>query len=258
MRTIDPGPLTVLSVHLLLLGACGGGSEETSGADDGTSAPASVAGIYAGQYLYRCDVVQQMGFVTDQGEFHLSEGYVGKLTANGSQFTSSLNGYHQPGPSSLTHGRDASSQSGLEIEAVVPGSNISMSLPYDAEPPCTQGTVVLDYQRSLYERPASLAHVASVYSIDWGAYAFTIALTSDGRVTGSDTDGCVLNGTLTVPHANRNEYLLTTDVDSCPSRGEYHGGAILIDSADGVHDDVLLLSLVNVPEDLRIYERLSR
>jgi hypothetical protein len=84
----------------------------------------------------------------------------------------------------------------------------------------------------MWNRPASLAALAGVYTRATGTgYTVTLAIGADGRLSGSDTRGCVLNGLATVPDPARNLYRLTATVTSCGTlNGDYAGMGTLVDA----------------------------
>lgn len=84
----------------------------------------------------------------------------------------------------------------------------------------------------MWNRPASLATLSGVYTRSTvTGYTVTLAIGADGRLSGSDTRGCVLNGLATVPDPGRNLYRLTATVTSCGTlSGEYAGMGTLVDA----------------------------
>jgi hypothetical protein len=89
----------------------------------------------------------------------------------------------------------------------------------------------------MWNRPASLGSVAGVYTrTTSNGYTMTMTVGANGQVTASDSRGCLINGTVTVPDATHNMYLMDTTVTSCGSlNGHYQGMATLLD-ADAMTD----------------------
>jgi hypothetical protein len=85
---------------------------------------------------------------------------------------------------------------------------------------------------NMWNRPASLATLAGVYTRSTvTGYTVTLAISADGRLSGSDTRGCVMNGLATVPDPSRNLYRLTANVTSCGTlNGDYAGMGTLVDA----------------------------
>jgi hypothetical protein len=84
----------------------------------------------------------------------------------------------------------------------------------------------------MWSRPASLATLAGVYTRSTvSGYTITLAIGADGRLSGNDTRGCVLNGLAIVPDPSRNLYRLTASVTSCGTlNGDYAGMGTLVDA----------------------------
>lgn len=124
-----------------------------------------------------------------------------------------------------------------------------------------------DYRFSLdmhsaYAQGVSLQSLAGVYTrttylLGAPLSTLTITIDSDGALTGSHSNGCVLNGSASVPEPTRNIVRFSVRVDSCGTQlgssrrwnGEYTGlGALLRNSPipgnAGAREDTLLLSLV--------------
>lgn len=85
----------------------------------------------------------------------------------------------------------------------------------------------------MWNRPASLAALAGVYTRSTvTGYTVTLAVGADGRLSGSDSRGCVLNGFATVTDPSRNLYRLTATLTSCGTLdGDYAGMGTLFDAA---------------------------
>jgi hypothetical protein len=110
---------------------------------------------------------------------------------------------------------------------------------------------------AVYEQPLTLASLAGVYtrSIARGpgpALTTSLSIAANGAVTGSRSNGCVFNGTASVPEG-RNFVHLNITLTDCggPDRrlnGEYRGFGVLLEDAtasDGVtREDTFYFSLV--------------
>lgn len=88
-----------------------------------------------------------------------------------------------------------------------------------------------------WEHAASLESLAGVYTRSLrSGYTMTLAVTSNGEVTGSDTLGCQLYGAISVPDPRHNLYHVQAEVTSCGERdGQYQGFGALFD-ADAMQD----------------------
>jgi len=89
----------------------------------------------------------------------------------------------------------------------------------------------------MWNRPASLGTVAGVYTRSTSnGYTMTMSISANGQLTGSDSRGCVFNGTVAVPNLNQNMYGIDAHVTSCGSLdGHYQGSGTLLD-ADAMQD----------------------
>lgn len=89
----------------------------------------------------------------------------------------------------------------------------------------------------MWDRPASLDAVAGVYTRSTSSgYTMTMTIGANGVLTGSDSKGCVFNGTLSVPDPTHNLYAIEATVSSCGSLdGNYRGMGTLVD-ADAMVD----------------------
>jgi hypothetical protein len=83
-----------------------------------------------------------------------------------------------------------------------------------------------------WDRPASLAMVAGTYTRTTSiGYTMTMTVSASGQLTASDTRGCVINGTVTVPDPAHNLYRLAANVTSCGVLdGNYQGHGTLVDA----------------------------
>ena len=92
-----------------------------------------------------------------------------------------------------------------------------------------------------YGETLALADLAGTYTRNVLVFlgpstTYTVTLDASGRLTGSHTNGCVYNGTATVPDAPRNIVKLAVQLSNCPSsitgsgslNGSYSGLGILL------------------------------
>jgi hypothetical protein len=83
-----------------------------------------------------------------------------------------------------------------------------------------------------YDRPASLDLLAGTYTRTTSiGYTMTLSITQGGEITGSDSRGCVFNGTVAVPDPTHNLYQVSATVTSCGILdGSYQGHGTLLDA----------------------------
>jgi hypothetical protein len=84
-----------------------------------------------------------------------------------------------------------------------------------------------------YNRPASLDLLAGTYTRTTSiGYTMTMSITQGGQLTGSDSRGCVLNGTISVPDPAHNLYQINATMASCGILdGSYQGHGTLLDAS---------------------------
>jgi hypothetical protein len=89
----------------------------------------------------------------------------------------------------------------------------------------------------MWSRPASMETVAGVYTRSTSnGYSMTMTIGANGQLLGSDSQGCVINGSVGVPDATHNMYAIDATVTSCGSLdGRYLGMGTLLD-ADAMQD----------------------
>ena len=249
-------------------GTPGGGGDTPGGGDSSTG----LAGIYVGTNLHRCDAQALLALVTEEGrvaDFHsvgarmdygvgLAE--IGSITGSGPTYSASVTEYRLGGPTLLTQVAVDLADSSVEIVSIT-NSGFTVQWPGRQAEFCTETETTLLPSPNLYERSASLGKLAGVYSSASNAqsgYSVALSVDANGQLSGSDSQGCVVNGSVTVPHTNRNYYQMTATVDSCPSQGDYSGEALLADSMNGGQDNLLLLELLHAGKGLAINLALSR
>lgn len=71
------------------------------------------------------------------------------------------------------------------------------------------------YRATAYETPASFVVLAGNYQYNVGSIDVTISIDGNGAVTGTDSDGCVLNGQFSIPDRGKNAYQLAA-TNQCP------------------------------------------
>ena len=266
----------ILGLTTSLLASCGGGGGTDLGGGasdgDGTSgggSGAGFAGVYVGTNLLRCDVQAMLALVTEEGriaDFHsvgaemdygvgLAE--VGAISGSGPTYSASVTEYRGEGPTFLTQAAVDPGDASVEIVSVSNGGFV-VRWPDRQQDFCTETQVTLTPSRSLYVRPASLEKLAGVYSGNIPGYAIALSVDSNGQLSGSDGQGCVISGSVTVPHPDRNYYGIAATVESCLSDGDYAGEALLADGMNGGQDNLLLLDLVHAGKGLAINLALSR
>ncbi|MFD2231322.1 hypothetical protein [Alkalimarinus sediminis] len=223
----------VVAIATLTVTACGGGGGGSAPAATPTVPNAAVGGIWTGiTTLTDGTTFETAGFITETGElrFITDDGaqQVGTITASGNSFTASITEYAEAGsPATGTVSGTISARQTLTGSAQFAGE--------------TTSTFEYSYD-SIYDRNSSLATIAGIYSDSDGAgYTETYTVDSDGTITGSDTEGCVFGGAISILNANYNMYRVNLTVSNCDTfDGSYTGLGALTDEGGDVNDTFVL------------------
>lgn len=239
-----------LALTTLLLAACGGGGTDTSSPSPGTGSlppvtgtttPPSTAtaattpGVWIGtitstingqstSVVAFTDPVGHSVWMTTDGRV-----WSGQVPMAGDRFTATFSGHIYEGehfPDGTNHGTASmmiDHHSAGTTSGRYAGSGDAGTFDMSLSP--------------MWNRPASLASVAGVYTrTTSNGYTMTLAIGANGQLTGSDSRGCVFNGTVDVPDPTRNMHLIDATASSCGSlNGHYLGMGTLLD-ADAMRD----------------------
>lgn len=77
------------------------------------------------------------------------------------------------------------------------------------------------------------------------AYNMTVELTQDRKITGVDSDGCLLDGTYNAGNENLNIYQIDLTVSSCELDGDYSGLASVTGISDSLSTGILVIVASN-------------
>ncbi|MFP5506604.1 MAG: hypothetical protein ACLGH6_10425 [Gammaproteobacteria bacterium] len=230
---------TLFLIACLTLSACGGGGSSSgpigsvttsvaTGVWQGTVTESGVGTFNVIGLIYGND----LRFVSvDAGVL-----YEGTLTITGTSFTATttnidINGGGAFATSTLS-GTIVTASSITGTFTSSNGSSGSFSLAYD--PITTRG--------------ASLATTDANWSASDGmGYTMTLSIDANGLLTGTDTDGCVFNGTVAVLDPAVNIYGIAVDVSLCTDaafNGSYDGYGVVGDTT--VANDTLTFVVSNV------------
>jgi hypothetical protein len=235
--------LLVLTMAMAALGlsACGGGGGDDEDEDDGP-ADASGAGIWLG--TFRLDGTTTSlglrGIVTEEGDFALlglapnaTRQFFGTGSTNGSAFNANA----------VTYLNNVRSVPASMNGTVVDRSSINGSYALTNE----SATFTLAYQSAVYERPASLALLQGSYSATHAPTGTVISAVAEANgaitLTYSQPAGCILSGTVSVPHANRNYYRMagTYNAACAPRSGPMNALIYMEDVPPGQNNRMVIL-----------------
>jgi hypothetical protein len=224
-------------VAVALASCGGGGDDEDEGFEEDDDA--SGAGIWVGTFRIdgQADSAPMVGIVAEEGDFILVANgagtedrmFFGTGTTNGNSFSANALSYNL-----VNMSKTPSTLSGTVNDGVSLNGSYSFS--------GQSATYSLQF-RSQYNRAASLATVAGVYSLapNPANLVVTVTINSNGTLTmdASQPAGCTMNGTVTVPHANRNYYRWSGTYTTCGALNGQHSGILhLDDTAPGTNNTI--------------------
>jgi len=205
-------PVILLSLALTACGGGGGGDGDSPPASQSPPPPAnqSVGGIWEGT---DSDGDAIIGLVTETGAFHFldpdGQGFGTATVSNGSQVAASYTYVADLGTTFVDGSTGATcTLTGTVVERV--------SLSVNSQCTTTRGTTGQNSAtlafNALYNRDASLATIAGNYN-DVGD---VLNINSGGVVFEQDaSEGCILNGQVTVVNAAYNAYQVQFTVSNC-------------------------------------------
>lgn len=217
---------TMVTLLTLSLAACGGGGGDdaptTTGGNDQQPVAKMPIGLWQGSVTADNEAFDVVGMIAPSGEarFISSDGEQDRFTIvlDGSSYTADGVGYDI----------DGYFLGDVEITGTYTETEISGTAEVDS-------VEVSTFSLTLAEESAegaSLSTITGNYS-DVNQSA-SIAIDADGVLSGSDTDGCVYTGNVTVPEASVNVYSLSINVSSC---GEFGGDYTGLATYTQIFDD---------------------
>ena len=218
-----------------VLAACGGGGSGHDAVDDsGGAGPVTggtaktTPGVWQGTInSATTGTTNLLGMTDDDGHsvWMSTDGRVwtGQMPMSGTQVDVSMTGHMYPGdhfPDGTIHGTSA-----MHMDYADGRWSGHYSGAGD------DGTFAMS-RHPAWDRPASLASLAGTYTRTTSiGYTMTMSVSATGQLTASDTRGCVINGTVTVPDPVHNLYRIAANVTSCGVLdGNYQGHGTLLDA----------------------------
>lgn len=243
---------TISLASLFALAACSGGGASPSAPAGGpgatptipptgtptsppTASSATTAGIWKGTFssTTTSQVAGIMGLVAPDGHslWMTTDGRVfdGSMPLTGDRFETQLTAHMYDGghfPDGTNHGTSAmlfDSHTDSVMSGRFNGAGDSGVFNVSASP--------------MWNRSGSLTEVAGVFTRTVSdGYAMTMTISANGQLHATDTRGCVVDGTATIPDPTHNFYRLAATVTSCGALdGVYAGMGTLLD-ADAMTD----------------------
>lgn len=211
----------VLVVVLVGICSCGGGGGSSDG---GTTAQVNANGIWSGTFIETGYGTFDIDVLTYNGEIiGISQDadiiYRGTYSVSGSTMTATVNDYEIGGGYLAT--------TTLSISVVEQSTmSGSFSTSYNST-----GTISVSFDDT-YNRSSSLSTIAGTWTYNVTGYSSTTTINDQGEVSGTNSDGCVITGTVTLLDTTHNLYALDIEASSCGSlNGTYDGLATLQDDA---------------------------
>lgn len=99
----------------------------------------------------------------------------------------------------------------------------------------------MNYDPGLTERPAALSLLQGSWGYSDSFYSITVNIDNEGLLSGSDSYGCLYNGSFRVPDAMMNIYRINLSVSGCLYMPYGYGQGILMD--ESVINDTLLFAV---------------
>lgn len=233
---------TLIATLVMSLAACGG-SGGSGGSDSSVTEKDALQptvkevmpiGLWEGVALNNGVSYHTVVLIAPDGEARVfsDDGEQDKMTLvlDGNKFSSDLVGFDYNGA--------------LEGTGVVTGeyssSTITGSVSVGGQQASTFSLAISDQSSD----GASLSTVTGNYVTE--DQETSVAIDSDGLISGSDTDGCQYEGVISVPDSSVNIYSLTLDVSSCGNGdGAYTGLATYAEIFDDSTQKVLMFQVDN-------------
>ena len=228
----------IVSSALLL--SCNTGSSDGRSVALASAAAGTPAGIFFGTITadgaqpvnYQAIGIISENFEVQMPVFVSSQlHYAGQVTASGTAVSGTLTEYR--GAWRRFSGLDGVSS--VDLDGTVSSAD-GMVATFNGQ--SSAGQMSLDYS-AIYEDGSSLDSTAGVWSfgeafLGGGAYAVTLDIDANGLVFGSDSDGCIFSGSVSIIDDRYNVYSASIRIDNCGDfDGGYNGLAFLADAGGG-------------------------
>jgi len=201
---------------ILVLTACG-----SSGGSD-TPVNNDLGGIWNGTVISTDGAESSIGLISEAGKlFFLTDDelVLGSVGTSENDFNGTADSY---------------SPEGVAIGGKFSGTFTARSIfSGSASYQGTQTSTFTYTYDDAHARGSSFDAVAGTYSETEGGYTETYTIDSEGNITGSDTDGCVFGGSLSLLDTQYNMYDFRLIASNCGDfNGTYNGLAALMDDTE--------------------------
>jgi hypothetical protein len=226
--------LLAIGSLLFTLAGCGGGG----GSDDGeTNVEKSIGGIWSGNVssIDGTNPVQSIGVVAENGRFFFFSSLefdVGTFVTSESSFTSNVKAY-------VTDTETFATVNGVISGSFIEREQISGTSRFEDGTP---GSTFLYNYDPTYETPSSLSSIAGIYSRsnEQETYTETYTIDATGLVTGSDTEGCITNGVLTLIDSRYTVYEIQLTISVCAADQNISGLAAYQSGGENGSDSLII------------------
>jgi len=204
---------SIIAILTTSLFACGGGGESAETPDNVPKATEVMPiGLWQGSAVTDGVTFQIAGLIAPDGEIRFiaddGEQNKGMITLDGDKYTISLKSYNDDGifigDGSVSGDYSSTAITGETSHAGEVTSTFSLTVSPESSDGASLSTITGNY--------ATLDGLAS------------IAIDVDGLISGSDDDGCVYGGSLTVPDSTVNVYDISLEVSNCGQFNDTYNG----------------------------------
>ena len=247
-KAIVSGGWLIVIIFVVLSG-CGGGSG--SSPPETTPTPQNADGIWRGTTVDK-DRTCEVFMMTCSGEmvaFSSSSSdcaavYKGSYSVNGNNFSGEVAAYAIGGDKG-----GSVTLSGTVAEQSKMGGNFSSANG-------TTGTFDFTYGKGT-DSPSSLELVEGSWSYsNSNGYVINLVIDNTGEISGSDSDGCVFAGIVSLMDPDKNIYSIDFDASQCVARnGFYDGLAALATDTDTKLEELIVVAASDDHSALYVFTR---
>jgi hypothetical protein len=128
------------------------------------------------------------------------------------------------------------------------GDGLSGELEFRGDSYTLQLSAAPDYAQAL-----TLQQLSGTYSrSSFFSSSLTLTIDAEGRLTGSDSNGCIMNGNVSIADPGRNMVRMRVDMENCRNghgssrewNGSYNGLGLLLRAGDDQREDVFFHSMI--------------